>query len=146
MSLEDVKGRKWYVTTKGARHSYARVVHTQECSYVPRATNAHVWTRNPLDEPDTSGLYPCERCKPTASPKTIARGKAKLAADLAEYEAAEREREERRERARRLWELLSPVQFSPHPNNRTFRRGQKPDGDTCVFDYDGHRFEIREIE
>lgn len=140
MSLEDVKGRKWYVTTKGARHSYARVVHTQECSYVPRATNAHVWTRNPLDEPDTSGLYPCERCKPQPSPETIAKLKAQTAKFVADAEAAEREREqareEKRERARRLFQAIQiNAIHTPLGIN----------GDYLTIDWEGHRYEIREV-
>lgn len=126
--------RKWYVTTKGARHSYARVVHTQECSYVPRATNAHVWTRNPLDEKDTSGLYPCERCKPQPSPKKIAAMKAELKVTQAAQATKQREHKDRVARMKeifrctRLWEEA------------------KLEVDVITFALDGHRYEIKEID
>jgi hypothetical protein len=131
--LED-EPRKWYVTTKGARHSYARVVHTQECSYVPRATNAHIWTRNPLDEPDTSGLYSCKRCKPQASPETITRQKAKLRNDLDDHTAQQAAHKERCERIQEVADYLSTLFLV------------SVSGDTATLEHGGYKFQIREVE
>lgn len=137
MSLE--KEQKWYVVTHGHSQSYAATVHTESCSYVPRMRNAHVWTRNPLDEKGLGGnYYPCQRCKPTASPETIAAQKAKLTLQLATTEAAAREREQAREEKRlRLREVFRCVRG--WGNTELLE-------DRITFMLDGHRYEIREVE
>lgn len=131
---------KWYVVTHGARQSYAATVHTETCSYVPRLRNAHVKTRNPLDDRTLGGnYYPCQRCKPTASPKTIAKQKAQLTSQLAAAEAAEREREkareEKRDRLRGLFEFLNGVHAGAHCDEAEI-----------TFTFRGHQYRITEVE
>lgn len=55
---------KYYVIPLGKRHSYTAMVHRESCPMLARMKNAHIWTRNPLDDDKFNHYRKCQKCWP----------------------------------------------------------------------------------